>query len=121
MDRKDEALELLNDIKHLDDTLEAYRREESKTAEGEYMSMLEENEKALLERKTAALRCIKKMKPMNQRLIMLRYFEKKTKEEIGQIVGYSYRSVWRKIHEAEGEFMEIYAKQDIELHKRGGV
>lgn len=109
-DKRDEALELLNDIRHFDDTLEVYKREKGRNTAQDYLLMLEENEKALLARKKEAMRCIKKMKPENQRLIMLRYFEKKTKEEIGEIVGYTYKAVWYKIHEAEAEFMSIYEK-----------
>ena len=110
MDRRDEALELLSDIRHLDDTLVVYKRESEKSRSKDYKMLLEENENALLARKKVALKCIKKMKPENQRLIMLRYFEKKTKEEIGEVVGYSYKAVWGKIHEAEREFMDIYEK-----------
>lgn len=107
-DKRSEALELLNDIKHLDETLAVYKREEGKNNAKDYLQMLQENEKALIARKKEALRVIKQMKPKNQRLIMLRYFERKTKEEIGEIVGYTYKAVWGKIHEAEAEFMDLF-------------
>jgi DNA-directed RNA polymerase specialized sigma24 family protein len=105
MDKQEEALILLKDMKGLEALLNDYSMEHG---DEEYALLVSQAKDDLLQRKKCAINCLKKMSVENQRLIILRYFQNNTKEEIGVKVGYTYRTVWDKIHAAEKEFIEKY-------------
>lgn len=140
MDKQDEALRLLKDIKHINHLIEKLQEQidEIYTAltnttvkakeidvqtslspdpmadkviqAVEYERQLEDYQKELIERKNIALGIIRQLSIDDQQYIVLKYMSNKTIEEIGQIVGYAYRQTWENIHRAEQQFIEIYSK-----------
>lgn len=140
MDRQDEALRLLKDIKHINHLIEKLQEQideiytsltnatvkvkeidvqtslpsdpmADKVIQAvEYERQLEDYQKELIERKNIALGIIRQLSIDDQQYIVLKYMSNKTIEEIGQIVGYAYRQTWENIHRAEQQFIEIYSK-----------
>lgn len=140
MDKQDEALRLLKDIKHINHLIEKLQEQidEIYTAltnatvkakeidvqtslpsdpmadkviqAVEYERQLEDYQRELIERKNVALGIIRQLSIDDQQYIVLKYMSNKTIEEIGQIVGYAYRQTWENIHRAEQQFIEIYSK-----------
>lgn len=140
MDKQDEALRLLKDIKHINHLIvrlqeqidEIYTSLTNATVKAkeidvqtslpsdpmadkviqavEYERQLEDYQKELIERKNVALGIIRQLSIDDQQYIVLKYMSNKTIEEIGQIVGYAYRQTWENIHRAEQQFIEIYSQ-----------
>lgn len=143
MDKQDEALKLLKNIKHINGMIEQLQEDidriyttltnatvkpkevnvqtslpadpmADKIAQAvEYQSALEEYQHELVELKTMALYIVKQMDIKDQQYIILKYFNQKTIEEIGDIVGYAFRQTWENIHHAEQQFIEIYTSFSI--------
>lgn len=140
MDKQDEALRLLKDIKHINHLIvrlqeqidEIYTSLTNATVKAkeidvqtslpsdpmadkviqavEYEKQLEDYQKELIDRKNIALGIIRQLSIDDQQYIVLKYMSNKTIEEIGQIVGYAYRQTWENIHRAEQQFIEIYSQ-----------
>lgn len=140
MDRQDEALKLLKDIRHINHLIERLQEQIDEIYTNltnatvkpkeidvqtslpsdpmadkvikaiEYQKQLQDYQTELIERKTKALNVIKQMNIDNQQLLLLRYFKGFSVEEVGQNTGYTYRWAWEKIHTAEEEFITIYEK-----------
>lgn len=140
MDKQDEALRLLKDIKHINHLIEKLQEQideiytsltnatvkakeidvqtslpsdpmADKVIQAvEYEKQLEDYQKELIERKNIALGIIRQLSIDDQQYIVLKYMSNKTIEEIGQIVGYAYRQTWENIHRAEQQFIEIYSQ-----------
>lgn len=138
MDRQDEALRLLKNIKHLNNIIEQLQEDidriytsltnatikpkeinvqtslpadpmADKIAQAvEYQSAIEDYQHDLIELKTRALTVIKQMEIKDQQYIILKYFNNKTIDQIGEIVGYAYRQTWENIHHAEQQFITVY-------------
>ena len=140
MDRSDEGLKLLKNIKHINILIEKLQEDidniytsltnttirakevdvqtslpadpmADKIAQAvEYQTLIENYQHELIELKTVALDIIKQMEIKDQQYLILKYFNRKTIDEIGEIVGYAYRQTWENIHLAEQQFIEIYNK-----------
>ena len=140
MDKQDEALKLLKDIRHITSMImrlqeqidEIYTALTNATVKPkeidvqtslpadpmaervikavEFQKELQEYQIELISRKNKALNVIKQMNIDNQQLLLLRYFKGYSIEEVGQNVGYTYKWAWEKIHQAEEEFIGIYEK-----------
>ena len=140
MDRSDEGLKLLKNIKHINILIEKLQEDidniytsltnttirarevdvqtslpadpmADKIAQAvEYQTLIENYQHELIELKTVALDIIKQMEIKDQQYLILKYFNRKTIDEIGEIVGYAYRQTWENIHSAEQQFIEIYNK-----------
>ena len=140
MNKQDEALKLLKDIRHINNMIirlqeqidEIYTSLTNATVKPkeidvqtslpndpmadqvvkavEYQKKLQEYQIELISRKDMALNIIKQMNVDNQQLLLLRYFKGYSIEEVGQKVGYTYKWAWEKIHQAEEEFIAIYEK-----------
>lgn len=140
MDKQDEALKLLKNIKHINELIEQLQEDidriyialtnttikpkeidvqtslpadpmADKIAQAiEYQSEIENYQHELIEMKSKALKVIKQMDIKDQQYIILKYFNRKTIDQIGEIVGYAFRQTWENIHHAEQQFIEIYIK-----------
>lgn len=140
MDRSDEGLKLLKNIKHINILIENLQEDidniytsltnttirakevdvqtslpadpmADKIAQVvEYQTLIENYQHELIELKNVALDIIKQMEIKDQQYLILKYFNRKTIDEIGEIVGYAYRQTWENIHFAEQQFIEIYNK-----------
>lgn len=140
MDKQDEALKLLKDIRHITSMImrlqeqidEIYTALTNATVKPkeinvqtslptdpmadrvikavEFQKELQEYQIELISRKNKALNVIRQMNIDNQQLLLLRYFKGYSIEEVGQNVGYTYKWAWEKIHQAEEEFIGIYEK-----------
>lgn len=140
MDRSDEGLKLLKNIKHINILIEKLQEDidniytaltnttirakevdvqtslpadpmADKIAQAvEYQILIENYQHELIELRTVALSIIKQMEYRDQQYIIMKYFNRKTIDEIGEIVGYAYRQTWENIHHAEQQFIEIYNK-----------
>lgn len=138
MDKQDEALKLLKDIRKITHLIEVLQEQIEKTYTTltnttvkpkvvdvqtslpsdpmadmviqaiEYQTELQEHQTELIKRKNVALSVIKRMDIDNQQLLLLRYFKGYSVEDVGIKVGYTYRWAWEKIHVAEEEFIKIY-------------
>lgn len=138
MDRQDEALRMLKSISHINQIVNGLQEDierictylTSMTIKPkdvdvqtnlpadpmadnvikmvEYEKELEEYQQTLIEKKNEALRVIKQMDIKDQQYIVLKYFNNKTIDQIGEIVGYAYRQTWENIHIAEQHFAELY-------------
>lgn len=138
MDRSDEGLKLLKNIKHINILIEKLQEDidniytaltnttirakevdvqtslpadpmADKIAQAvEYQTLIENYQHELIELRTVALSIIKQMEYRDQQYIIMKYFNRKTIDEIGEIVGYAYRQTWENIHHAEQQFIEIY-------------
>jgi len=140
MDRQDEALKLLKDIRHINHLIEQLQEDIDKIYTSltnvtikpkeidvqsslpadpmadkvaqvvEYQAQLQDYQDELIKRKTIALNIIKQMEIDKQQLLLLRYFKGYSVEEVGNKSGYTYRWAWEKIHQAEEDFISIYEK-----------
>lgn len=140
MDKQDEALRLLKDIKHINHLIEKLQEQideiytsltnatvkpkeidvqtslpsdpmADKVIQAvEYEKQLEDYQRELIERKNVALGIIRQLSIDDQQYIVLKYMSNKTIEDIGKIVGYAYRQTWENIHRAEQQFIEIYSQ-----------
>ena len=140
MDKQDEALKLLKEIRHINHMIEniqeqideIYTTLTNTTVKPkeinvqnslpsdpmadmvikavEYQKTLQEYQKTLIDRKNIALSIIRQMNIDNQQLLLLRYFKGYSVEDVGKNTGYTYRWAWEKIHVAEEEFISIYEK-----------
>lgn len=140
MDRSDEGLKLLKNIKHINILIENLQEDidniytsltnttirakevdvqtslpadpmADKIAQVvEYQTLIENYQHELIKLRTVALDIIKQMEIKDQQYLILKYFNRKTIDEIGEIVGYAYRQTWENIHSAEQQFIEIYNK-----------
>lgn len=140
MDKQDEGLKLLKEIRHITKLIEELQDEIDKIytvltsttirpkevdvmSSGdndpmatkmckiiEYQEQVQKYQSTLCEKKLKALKIIQQMDIDNQRIITLRYFKGYSVEEIGERIGYTYRWAWEKIHDAEAEFISIYEK-----------
>lgn len=140
MDRQDEALKLLKDIRHINHLIEQLQEDIDKIYTSltnvtikpkeidvqtslpadpmadkvaqvvEYQAQLQDYQDELIKRKTIALNIIKQMDIDKQQLLLLRYFKGYSVEEVGNKSGYTYRWAWEKIHQAEEDFISIYEK-----------
>ena len=142
MDKQDEALRLLKDIKHINHLIEKLQEQideiytsltnatvkakeidvqtslpadpmADKVIQAvEYERQLEDYQKELIDRKNIALGIIRQLSIDDQQYIVLKYMSNKTIEEIGQIVGYAYRQTWENIHRAEQQFIDLYSQKN---------
>ena len=103
-----EAKELLKDMRFMDKTLERYKIEYALTKDKEYRELIDENRKVLEQKKKIVMKCMKKMSALNQEIIIHKYFEGMTNEEIADEINYSPRTTWEKVDEAIKEFVSIY-------------
>lgn len=140
IDKQDDALRLLKDIQHINRVIEQLQEDidriytsltsitikpkeidvqtslpadpmAEKIAQAvEYQSSIEEYQHELIELKMKALKIIRQMEIKDQQYIILKYFNHKTIDQIGDIVGYAFRQTWENIHHAEQQFIEIYNK-----------
>lgn len=140
MDRQDEALKLLKEIRHINHLIEQLQEDIDKIYTSltnvtikpkeidvqtslpadpmadkvaqvvEYQAQLQDYQDELIKRKTIALNIIKQMDIDKQQLLLLRYFKGYSVEEVGNKSGYTYRWAWEKIHQAEEDFISIYEK-----------
>lgn len=76
----------------------------------EYQTRLQEHQAQLVEKKNIALKIVSQMDVDMQQVLLLRYFKGYSVEETGERIGYTYRWAWEKIHQAEEEFIVLYAK-----------
>jgi DNA-directed RNA polymerase specialized sigma24 family protein len=140
MDKQDEALKLLKDIRHINHLIEQLQEDidriytsltnttikpkeidvqtslpsdpmADKIAQAvEYQNQLQEYQADLINRKNIALKIIKQMDIDEQQLLLLRYFKGYSVEDVGIKVGYTYRWAWERIHKAEENFIVLYEK-----------
>lgn len=140
MDKQDEGLKLLKDIRHITHMIEELQgeidgvygmltsttvkpKEVDVQSSGspdpmadkmikiiEYQEELQRLQSVLCEKKTSVLKIVMRMDTLHQQIITLRYFKGYSVEELGERIGYSYRWAWEKVHQAEEEFIGIYEK-----------
>ena len=140
MNKQDEALRLLKDIRHINHLIEQLQEDIDKIYTSltnatikpkevdvqtslpadpmadkvaqvvEYQTQLQDYQDELIKRKAIALNVIKQMDIDKQQLLLLRYFKGYSVEEVGNKSGYTYRWAWEKIHQAEEDFIAIYEK-----------
>lgn len=140
MDKQDEALMLLKNIRHITRTIEELQMQIDATYTMltnttvkpkqidvqtslpadpmadkickliEFQETLQDYQMELIEKKELALGIIRQMEIEKQRVLLLRYFKNYSIEEVGEKVGYTYRWAWEKIHQAEEDFISIYEK-----------
>ncbi len=140
MDKQDEALKLLKNIRHINHLIEQLQEQideiytlltnatvkpkeinvqsslpndpmaDKVIKAVEYQTQLQEYQTELIQLKNKALNVIKKMDIDNQQIILLRYFKGYSVEEVGTKIGYTYRWAWEKVHQAEEEFISLYEK-----------
>lgn len=79
----------------------------------EYQTRLQEHQSQLVEKKNIALKIVSQMDVDMQQVLLLRYFKGYSVEETGERIGYTYRWAWEKIHQAEEVFIQMYAMNDI--------
>lgn len=138
MDKQDEALKLLKDIRHITRQIElvaqeidaSYTRLTNATvkakvvdvqtslpadpmADGvielvEYQKQLDCYRKELIEKRSIFFEVLGKISAEAQVFLTLRYLQNKPVEVIGDEQGYGYRRAWDKLHSAEIEFIEQY-------------
>lgn len=138
MDKQDEALKLLKDIRTINKQIEQLQElidsvytsltnatvkpkeinvqtslpadpMADKVAEVvEYQKTLEEYQQKLVAEKMLAIKIIQQMRVESQHLLLLRYFKGWSIESIGDNIGYTYRWAWERIHTAEKEFISLY-------------
>ena len=139
MDKQDEALKLLNEIKHINRLIEqlqeqidiTYTKLTNTTQKPkeiqvqtslpadpmadqvaeivEYQQQIQEYQLELVQKKSTAIVTLKKMTVENQQIILYRYFKGYTIEQIGETTGYTYRWAWEKLHQAEEEFISFFS------------
>lgn len=140
MDKQDEALKLLKNIRNINHMIERLQEQideiyttlTNTTVKAkeidvqtslpsdpmadmvikavEYQKKLQEYQMELITLKETALNVVKQMDIDNQQLLLLRYFKGYSVEDVGKKTGYTYRWAWEKIHTAEEEFISIFEK-----------
>ena len=140
MDKQDEALKLLKNIRHITRTIEELQMQIDATYTMltnttvkpkqidvqtslpadpmadkiclliEYQETLQDHQTELINQKNAAIKIIRQMEIEEQQVLLLRYFKNYSVEEVGTKIGYTYRWAWEKIHQAEEHFISIYEK-----------
>lgn len=140
MDKQDEALTLLKDIRHInkqidlliDDIEVSYTRLTSTTvkpkeinvqsslpsdpmADGiiklvDYQKQLDTYQRSLLDKREIFFKVLEKTNAESQVYLTLRYLKGKSVEQIGEEQGYGYRRAWDKLHDSEVDFIEKYLK-----------
>lgn len=140
MDKQDEALTLLKDIRHInkqidlliDDIEMSYTRLTSTTvkpkeisvqsslpsdpmADGiiklvDYQRQLDSYQRSLIDKREVFFKVLEKTNAESQVYLTLRYLQGKSVEEIGNEQGYGYRRAWDKLHDSEVDFIENYLK-----------
>ena len=140
MDKQDEALKLLKDIRHINKQIDlliedielAYTRLTSKTVKAkevdvqtslpedpmadkiidivEYQKQLNSYQRNLLDKRDVFFKVLEKTNAESQVYLTLRYLQGKSVEEIGDEQGYGYRRAWDKLHDAEVDFIENFLK-----------
>ena len=140
MDRQDEALNLLKDIRHINYLIDRLQEQIDSIYTSltnatvkpkeidvqtslpsdpmadkiikivEYEKQLEDYQKELIERKNIALGIIRQLSIDSQQYIILKYMSNKTIDQIANIVGYGSRQTWENIHKAEQQFIDIYSQ-----------
>ena len=140
MDKQDEALKLLKDIRHINKQIDlliedielAYTRLTSKTVKAkevdvqtslledpmadkiidivEYQKQLNSYQRSLLDKRDVFFMVLEKTRAESQVYLTLRYLQGKSVEEIGDEQGYGYRRTWDKLHDAEVDFIENFLK-----------
>lgn len=140
MDKQDEALKLLKDIRHInkqidlliDDIEVAYTRLTSTTVKPkdmniqtslpadpmadkiielvEHQRQLDSYQRNLLDKREIFFMILEKTHAESQVYLTLRYLQGKSVEDIGNEQGYGYRRAWDKLHDAEVDFIENYLK-----------
>lgn len=138
MDKQDEGLKLLKNIRHINHLIETLQNQideiytmltnttvkpkdinvQSSLPSDpmadkliqviEYQKQLQEYQMELVSSKQKALDVIRRMDIDNQQLLLLRYFKGYSIEDVGLKVGFTYKWAWEKIHKAEEEFLGIY-------------
>lgn len=142
MDKQDEALKLLKDIRHITRTIDELQMQIDATYTMltnttvkpkqidvqtslpsdpmadkictliEFQETLQDYQSELITQKNIAIKIIRQMEIEKQQVLLLRYFKNYSIEEVGEKVGYTYRWAWEKIHQAEEEFISLYEKAD---------
>lgn len=140
MDRQDEALNLLKDIRHINYLIDRLQEQIDSIYTSltnatvkpkeidvqtslpsdpmadkiikivEYEKQLEDYQKELIDRKNIALGIIRQLSIDSQQYIILKYMSNKTIDQIANIVGYGSRQTWENIHKAEQQFIDIYSQ-----------
>ena len=140
MDKQDEALKLLKNIRHITRTIEELQMQIDATYTMltnttvkpkqidvqtslpadpmadkiclliEYQETLQDHQTELINQKNAAIKIIRQMEIEEQQVLLLRYFKNYSVEDVGTKIGYTYRWAWEKIHQAEEHFISIYEK-----------
>lgn len=140
MNKQDEALRLLKDIKHISYLIEKLQEQIDEIYTSltnatvkpkeidvqtslpndpmadrvikvvEYEKQLEDYQKELIERKNIAIGIIRQLNIDSQQYIILKYLSNKTIDQISNIVGYGSRQTWENIHKAEQQFIDIYSQ-----------
>lgn len=140
MDKQDEALKLLKNIRHITRTIEELQMQIDATYTMltnttvkpkqidvqtslpadpmadkickliEYQETLQDYQSELINQKDVAIKIIRQMEIEEQQVLLLRYFKNYSVEEVGMKIGYTYRWAWEKIHKAEEEFISLYEK-----------
>lgn len=140
MDKQEEGLKLLREIKHINMMIEKLQEQideiytilTSTTVKPkdvnvqtsgasdpmadrmikilEYQEDIQNYQFKLIEKKKIALSVIKQMEIESQQVVVLKYFNGMTIEQIAEHIGYTSRWAWEKVHDAEREFITIYEK-----------
>lgn len=140
MDKQDEALKLLKNIRNINHMIERLQEQideiyttlTNTTVKAkeidvqtslpsdpmadmvikavEYQKKIQDYQMELITLKETALNVVKQMDIDNQQLLLLRYFKGYSVEDVGKKTGYTYRWAWEKIHTAEEEFISIFEK-----------
>lgn len=140
MSKKDDAIKLLKDIRHMahlidiadEEIAKLYTALTSTTVKPkevdvqtsgaqdpmgdriieiiEYENKIREYQKDLIVKKDNALVVISQMDAEEQEVLMLRYFKGLSIEKTAEELGLSYFGCWKKINNIEEHFCEIYSK-----------
>lgn len=81
----------------------------------EYNQQILSYQEELIRKKTMIMAVIRTMELQDQNILICRYLQSMTIEAMGEELGYTYRWMWEKLHEAESKFCDQY-KQYIEVH-----
>lgn len=139
MEKQDEAIKLLKDIRHISHNIELLEEEISRMYASltsttirvkevdvqssgamdpmgdrmakviEYQDKLKNYQVTLYTMKSMALDVIKQMSPEYQEILMIRYFKGLTVEATAEFLDMSYFGAWKKLNKAEENFCEIYS------------
>ena len=142
MNKQDEAIKLLKDIRHISHLIEIAEEEISKLYTAltsttikpkeiniqtsgnidplgdkmariiEYQEKVAQYHIELLSKKEKALDILKRMDAEEQEILLLRYFKGLTVERTAEELNMSYYGTWKKINRVEENFCEIYAQVD---------